>query len=435
MKKILVSLLFVMLCLPVSAGIRGDMNGDGVVDVDDMNAVINIILKVKTVDDFVGNGDMDASGDIDIDDVNHIINVILGVEEPITDYDSAIGVMEGNWMVTLKYIDVDGVINDNPYNIDFLYIYTNATENGDTDKMWLKDPYFWGIDMIVPINLENHTFAVDDTPYDENGTGNVTLFGQVFPGGGHTLSGAPIDSICIVAAFSDYPDYTWRYAGWRYMDPVEMTLIGDEVILLPLGTPYVEPGCTATLNGVDVSSSVVTIGSVDVNSVGVYELTYKAVNDIGLATYETRRVIVYDPNTVGFDISGTYNTDMNESAYISSNNRTFAEAAAIYGNTSQCTGITFEMIAPGIFYCNDLVGGWYWQIRGYGTRYAMTGYITVDNGGNVTLLDSYIPGWGDGLNYIENAHYDFGTNTISYVARYADVIDFNIVMDKVSDLK
>ena len=85
MKKILISLFFVLLCLPVSAAIRGDMNGDGVVDVDDMNAVINIILKVKTVDDFVGNGDMDASGDIDIDDVNHIINVILGVEEPIND--------------------------------------------------------------------------------------------------------------------------------------------------------------------------------------------------------------------------------------------------------------------------------------------------------------------------------------------------------------
>ena len=59
------------------SSVTGDLNGDGIVDVDDVNAIINIILKVKTISDYPGNGDMDGNGIIDIEDVNAIINIIL----------------------------------------------------------------------------------------------------------------------------------------------------------------------------------------------------------------------------------------------------------------------------------------------------------------------------------------------------------------------
>ncbi|MBO7609606.1 MAG: BspA family leucine-rich repeat surface protein [Muribaculaceae bacterium] len=58
-------------------GILGDLDGSGIVDVEDVNAAINIILKLKTINDYPGNGDMDGSGYIDVEDVNAMINIIL----------------------------------------------------------------------------------------------------------------------------------------------------------------------------------------------------------------------------------------------------------------------------------------------------------------------------------------------------------------------
>ncbi|MBR6283388.1 MAG: C10 family peptidase [Muribaculaceae bacterium] len=57
----------------------GDVNGDGQVDIDDVNAIINIILEFKSPADYSGNAnvDGDADGMVDIDDVNALINIIL----------------------------------------------------------------------------------------------------------------------------------------------------------------------------------------------------------------------------------------------------------------------------------------------------------------------------------------------------------------------
>ena len=56
----------------------GDVTGDGNVDIDDVNAVINIILKVKTEDDYPGVANINGDGEVDVDDMNAIINIILG---------------------------------------------------------------------------------------------------------------------------------------------------------------------------------------------------------------------------------------------------------------------------------------------------------------------------------------------------------------------
>lgn len=61
----------------VDEGIIGDVTGDGVVDIDDVNAVINIILKVKTEDDYPGNANINNDDTVDVDDMNLIINIIL----------------------------------------------------------------------------------------------------------------------------------------------------------------------------------------------------------------------------------------------------------------------------------------------------------------------------------------------------------------------
>ena len=55
----------------------GDVTGDKIVDVEDVNAAINIILKVKTNDDYPGSAEMNGDGIVDVEDVNAIINIIL----------------------------------------------------------------------------------------------------------------------------------------------------------------------------------------------------------------------------------------------------------------------------------------------------------------------------------------------------------------------
>ena len=55
----------------------GDVTGDGSVDVSDVNAAIDIILKVKTAADYPGNADLTGDDAVDVSDVNAIINLIL----------------------------------------------------------------------------------------------------------------------------------------------------------------------------------------------------------------------------------------------------------------------------------------------------------------------------------------------------------------------
>ena len=62
-----------------SHGIVGDVDGSGIVDIDDVNAIINLILYYDNYKDkYPGVADVDGSGIIDVDDVNAVINIILG---------------------------------------------------------------------------------------------------------------------------------------------------------------------------------------------------------------------------------------------------------------------------------------------------------------------------------------------------------------------
>lgn len=53
--------------------IKGDVNGDGEVNIADINAVIDMILSGS----FEINGDVNADGEINIADINAVINQIL----------------------------------------------------------------------------------------------------------------------------------------------------------------------------------------------------------------------------------------------------------------------------------------------------------------------------------------------------------------------
>lgn len=58
-------------------GLPGDLNGDSIVDVEDVNLMINLILENITADQLAGSPDLDGSGSADVADVNMLINIIL----------------------------------------------------------------------------------------------------------------------------------------------------------------------------------------------------------------------------------------------------------------------------------------------------------------------------------------------------------------------
>jgi len=71
-----------------------------------------------------------------------------------------------------------------------------------------------------------------------------------------------------------------------------ITLLGDNPMSINMGTPYDEPGFTATDNyDGDISGSVVITGSVDENTPGSYELRYNASDSSGNPAAEQIRTV------------------------------------------------------------------------------------------------------------------------------------------------
>ncbi len=64
--------------IEVTTAVTGDVDGNGMVDVDDVNAMINLILNFDQYKDkYPGSADLDSNGMVDVDDVNALINIIL----------------------------------------------------------------------------------------------------------------------------------------------------------------------------------------------------------------------------------------------------------------------------------------------------------------------------------------------------------------------
>lgn len=183
-------------------------------------------------------------------------------------------------------------------------------------------------------------------------------------------------------------------------------LLGEASMNVDKGTAYVEPGFTSTLNGEDVSDKVTVTGTVDTSKSGVYTLTYTTTtNSDGFSASATRTVIVLDPNSAveGFYLNSPTSYRLREGAQVA-------------------YGAAFELLVidngDGTYSVDDMLGGWYRDRAGYGSNYAMQALISIAEDGNVTLMQSYVPGWGDSHDDFTGT-FDAATGTFNFDVVYA----------------
>lgn len=178
-------------------------------------------------------------------------------------------------------------------------------------------------------------------------------------------------------------------------------LVGDSELLVEKGAEYLEPGYTAVMNGEDVTDQVQVTSTVDASKSGIYSVTYSMTNEDGFSASTSRKVIVLD------------STDPWEGFYTTTK-LSFNNSSAHFTGPFQTLLIG---LGDGVYSSTDLLGGWYEQGRKIGNA-AMSGKIKID-GTTITVLDSFLPYWGDSLDNIFEGVADSENNVLSWNTSYA----------------
>ena len=184
------------------------------------------------------------------------------------------------------------------------------------------------------------------------------------------------------------------------------------------GTPFVDPGYSASLNGEDYTDHVEVSTKMDLSNPkpGYYTITYSATNSDGFSASVSRYVLVSDNSDL---VSGYYTT--NTDSFRDYNGEVY------YGGYSEIVYANGD----GTYHISDLLAGWYEYRAGYGSAYALGGDISVDADGNIELISSYLSGWGDSANWISDGKFDAESGTIKYIVSYTDYpFLFNVTLDK-----
>lgn len=221
--------------------------------------------------------------------------------------------------------------------------------------------------------------------------------------------------LALVALASCSKD-TEGLTGITYYPVIELE--GPTYDIAEAGTPFVDPGYSASLNGEDYSSHVEITTRMDLNNPkpGYYSITYSATNSDGFSASATRYVIVADNDD---PVSGYYTT----------NTDSFRDYNGViyYGGYPEVVYANGD----GTYHISDLLAGWYQYRAGYGSAYALGGEISVDADGNIELLDSYLSSWGDSANELTDGKFDEATGTIQYIVSYTNYpFLFNVTLNK-----
>lgn len=192
-----------------------------------------------------------------------------------------------------------------------------------------------------------------------------------------------------------------------------VTINGDEVIFVQKGVAFNDPGANATLDGADVSDNVVVKSTVNVNAPGKYSVVYSMVNEDGFKVEKSRTIYVYDGTTSNIE-SKIYTV-------APGSNRNGSPAFSGYP-------VVVYQVSPGVFGISDFLGGYYQYRAGYGPSYAAAGEFRLNADNTLSLISSYVPGWGDSLDGLENGIVNLSSETISFTAKYAGQFNFNVIL-------
>jgi len=198
---------------------------------------------------------------------------------------------------------------------------------------------------------------------------------------------------------------------------ITFELTGGPVVTFAKGS-YAEPGYTAMEGTTDVTSEVTVDSNVNGNAVGLYSVTYSAVNAQGFPSSTERTVIIYDPTAPATDLSGTYKSNVQRVAPA----RTFANLV-----------VTIEKLAPGFFHVSDFIGGFYDQGANYkyGPAYGFPGYFLLNANNTLTHLSDFSPGWASQLDNFANGTYTPATSTLFWDAYWqGGAYDFKVTLVK-----
>lgn len=228
------------------------------------------------------------------------------------------------------------------------------------------------------------------------------------------LNSCEKESSADVSRVTSYPDFDRQ---------------GSEVILHPLGTPFVDPGVTATEAGneIDVAKSVRGVfrvgptSQVDGNTADHYIITYSAVNQDGFAGTTTRDVWVANTGDLVNSIEGLYTSTIVRNGVVS----------------AQYADLEYVLIwknADGTYGISDAIGGYYDIGRGFGTAYTAQGATITAN--DISANDfSYggpVPvGLFGGNAQISQLMVDPATNVITFTTTWDLGFIFEVTLNQV----
>ena len=152
---------------------------------------------------------------------------------------------------------------------------------------------------VITLFSDPNTFTIPGEPYQEEGF----LASDNYDG---DLTDRVIRTATTEAVTYQVSDSSGNIARVErtifYHDPIppELTLLGEAHLSLEAGTPYAEPGYTATDNcDGDLTDQVVVSGTVDTTKAGTYILEYTVTDSYGNTVSATRTVEVFgtEPET------------------------------------------------------------------------------------------------------------------------------------------
>ena len=205
-----------------------------------------------------------------------------------------------------------------------------------------------------------------------------------------------------------------------------ITVMGDAVVYVHKGDPFVDPGVTVTEGGVDIPFTTTVTGqfrggtTLDTNVEDIYTITYSATNQDGFSGSATRTVIVADTGDLINNISGLYTSTVTRNGVL----------------TAQYTDLEYVLIwknGDGTYQVSDGIGGYYSIGRAYGNGYNATPMIITAN--NIATNDFDVTDYEVGTFGGAVVNTEFTVNaenqTIHFVSDWDSGYTFDVLLEQV----